>query len=381
MDEFPSFPCDFYMNDIQRGVEMKYLSVLIKPISSSCNMECRYCFYYDIANNRSIKNYGKMSYETMYTLVEKMLSIGETATITFAFQGGEPTLAGISFFEEFIVLVKKKRKKQTIFYTIQSNGLLIDEQWITLFKENQFLVGISLDGYKSIHNYFRKTKRYEETYKKVKESIFLLQENEIEFNILSVLTNQLAKDPKKLFSFYVRNKLTHIQLIPCIPALGKEEDSFSLKPKQFARFYQKLFDLWIVEYNKGNYISISLFDNILSLFYGQKVSQCGILGSCTIQFIVESNGYVYPCDFYVLDAYCCGNIHTHSFEEIAKSQVAKQFLIEDKRICDACMMCKFISICNKNCKRMNFSYYTKDYCGYKELLYYMEANLYKLRMK
>lgn len=348
----------------------KHVSFLIKPASSLCNMRCRYCFYYDVADHRNVRSFGIMKEETMKVLVDKALELGDDSDISFHFQGGEPTVAGLVFFEKFVSYVRQKKTNQTVHYALQTNATLLDEKWIDFFYKNKFLIGVSLDGYQEMHNYFRKDCQNKDTYKTVMNSIKLLREKNVDFNILTVLTNTLARHPQKLFSFYKNNGLKFIQFIPCIPGLEEEKNDFSLTPRSFAGFYKSFFDLWKKELFLGNYISVSLFDNVISLYEKGIAHQCGILGNCSPHLVVESQGNIYPCDFYVLDKYCCGNIVNDNLIDIIYSKPMSVFFKEDKRYCESCNTCPFVRMCHKNCKRLNIAYYDEHYCGYREFLEY-----------
>ena len=162
-----------------------------------------------------------------------------------------------------------------------------------------------------------------------------------------------------------------MQLIPCLPGFDDEEgDEFSLTPEAFASFYKAFFRLWTEDFRRGHYMSVTLFDNVIPLFRGYPPQQCGMLGRCAPQFVVESNGDVYPCDFYVLDQYRCGNVQTDSLEDMATCDAVKTFLAEPCRDCSQCATCPFERICHKNCKRLNVAYYRQDYCGYRDFLEY-----------
>ena len=350
---------------------MKFISFLIKPASSLCNMRCRYCFYNDVINHRKIKSYGIMTEDTMYALINEALDYDDNTDITFAFQGGEPTLAGLTFFESFVKYVNRNLKNQKIHYVLQTNGILLNEEWCDFFKSNNFLIGVSLDGFKSMHNYFRKNAVYEDTFKQVFKSINMLKKKQVDFNILTVLTSSIAKHPQKLFNFYKANNLKYIQLIPCLPGLEENHTDFSLDPRQFTYFYKNFFDLWLKEYEQGNYISVILFDNLIAMFAGYHPHQCGMLGYCSPQYVIESNGDVFPCDFYVLDQYRCGNIKYDTITSLTNSIPMINFRAESRRECKKCIDCSFKKICNRNCKRLNVAYYDDNYCGYREFLEYV----------
>ncbi len=348
---------------------MSNYSYLIKPASSACNLKCTYCFYHDVASQREIKSYGNMSESTQNAIIEKTLGVEENAFISYAFQGGEPTLAGLSFFKSFIDKVNLlKKPRQSILYSIQTNGILLNDEWVKFFKENSFLVGLSLDGFKENHDYFRITNQNSDTYSNVYKSLELLRRYQVEFNVLTVLTDQLAKQPLKLYNFYKEKKMTHIQLIPCLPEMNSFSSLFALTPKRFASFYKTFYDLWVDDLKKGDYMSVGLFDNIIPMYRGLPPQQCGMVGNCAFQFVIESDGSVYPCDFYVLDEYKCGNINTESIREISKNKIIHSFIQEPKRMCTECSTCPFLELCHGNCKRLNVTYFDEEYCGYKEFL-------------
>lgn len=344
---------------------MERSSYLIKPASSLCNMNCKYCFYSDVSHNRNDYSKGIMKKHIVDKLIEKALY--DSRNITFAFQGGEPTLAGIEYFEYFINRVNEKKNNHTIQYAIQTNGLLIDKEWIKIFKDNRFLVGVSIDGFKKNHDNIR-LKQGEGTFDKVMNTIKLLKENKIDYNILTVVTSSLSKYPNEVYNFYKKNNINHIQFIPCLPELDKSTENYDLKPREFYSFYKAIYNLWKKDIIDGKVISISLFDNLAMLFKGIYPHTCGMLGQCQLQMIIEADGSIYPCDFYALDQYKLGNIAEDEVSLIRKSQVLHQFLNEEKRYSKLCGECKFNNVCHGNCKRMNIVYFDDNYCGYQQFL-------------
>lgn len=353
-----------------------HLSYLIKPASSLCNMVCKYCFYANVANSRNCYSYGIMKTKTMANIIEKTLNNSDE--ITYAFQGGEPTMAGLAYFEAFVGEVNKRKKQQVIHYSIQTNGINLNDQWLDFFKKHNFLVGISLDGFKANHDRVRLRDNDQGTYDQIIANIKKMKSLQINYSILTVVTRQLARQAKQLYNFYKKNNLEFIQLIPCLPELDKSTDDFYLTPKLFAHFYHELFSLWYSDVVKGKYISISLFDHLLIIFKGQAPTMCGLLGMCSIQYVIEANGNVYPCDFYCLDKYLLGNINSNSLNEIRRCNNALRFLNESKRTCQLCRDCKFKKLCNGNCKRMNVVYFDDKYCGYQILLEKTYQKLYQL---
>lgn len=353
---------------------MKSLSLLIKPVSSSCQMTCTYCFYKDVAGRRSCEDYGFMKPDVVEALLDRVFQAAdESAVITFAFQGGEPLLAGLAFYERFVVSVQQRcQSKQTIRYAIQTNGYNLHAAWCSFFRKYDFLVGISLDGWRKQHDAFRRINGAG-TYAEVMRSIQLLRRSKVSFNILSVLSRQLAKEPRKLYAFYKEHGFAHVQLIPCLAPMREAYSQYSLTPELFCQFYRSFFDLWLQDVYQKHYWSVSLFDNLLLLLQGGEPLTCGMMGECRFQYVVESDGSLYPCDFYVLDAYRCGNVLNTDLDAARGCEQAAAFLSgkEEKH----CHACPFQPMCHGNCKRLRSTFLDETQCGYQQFLLYAYPKL------
>jgi len=224
---------------------MKHLSVLIKPVSSACDMRCKYCFYHDVSAHREVRSFGNMKEDVMEKIIDQIfIDLDDGDAMTFAFQGGEPTLAGLSYFEHFVAYVKAQKKQVKLEYSIQTNGLTIDEDWCSFFKANDFLVGLSIDGPKAFHDENRYDTQKMGTYKRVMRTKALFDRYEVEYNVLCVLTKQIAKHPQKIFNFLLKENIKYVQFIPCLDDLDAKSGSpFALDPEHFASFYDVLFKL------------------------------------------------------------------------------------------------------------------------------------------
>ena len=332
---------------------MPPVSLLIKPASSNCNMRCKYCFYHSLAENRNVRSYGIMDIETLEILVEKTLNFSDV-TCTFAFQGGEPTLAGLYFFEKLIEFQRKYNKKGIkINNTIQTNGMVIDEEWAKYLSDNNFLVGLSLDGTKDIHDMNRVDSRNKGTFNRVMKTVDLFNKHKVEYNILFVVNSGVARRITKIYNFFKRNGFRFIQFIPCLDPLGEQPGRFpySLTPERFADFLKTLFDAWYTDIKNGNMISIRYFDNLVGMIMGYPPENCGMSGICQVQFVVEADGGVYPCDFYVLDEWCMGNLKTQELDELRESQAARDFVEVSRYIDPKCRQCKWVNLCRGGCRR------------------------------
>lgn len=282
---------------------IKSLSIMIKPSSSNCNMQCEYCFYHDISNKRMQNSYGFMNFKLLKIIVQKALREVEEEC-TFAFQGGEPTLVGIDFYKKLLEYEQKYNQKNIkINNVIQTNGLVIDEEWAHFLVQNNFLVGISLDGPKDIHDLYRVDNQGEGTFQRIIKAIHLLDQYHVKYNILTVVTTQVARHIHKIYKFFKSKNFTYLQFILCLDPLQENPGQYpySLTPERYGKFLKILFDLWYQNIVKGHIISVRYFDNLLQLLMGYPPEVCGMSGHCACQFIIEANGSVYPCDFYVID--------------------------------------------------------------------------------
>ena len=350
---------------------MKKSGYLIKPASALCNLKCRYCFYNDLVKDTPSTHFSIMDEKVVDAIIEKTLGEDKELEVSYLFQGGEPTLAGQSFFNDcFKKRDEKKSKNQIVNYAIQTNGTTINEQWVRIFKENDFLVGVSIDGYQENHDHSRIDKNDHPTFDAIIKNIELLRKHKVPFNVLTVLTKKLSKSPEKLYRFYKDYKIEHVQIIPCLPILEEKVLDDELSPHDYSSFYKVFFDLWYMDFMLGSYMSVNLFENIIPMFKNIPPRQCGMLGYCSFQHVIEFDGSVYPCDFYVLEKNRSGNILTDEIQSIRKSSAAVNFLGERKELRPICKACKFKTMCYGNCKRESVVLFNDEFCGYQDFLEY-----------
>ena len=328
---------------------MPPLNLLIKPASGRCNMRCRYCFYADETSRRAVRDYGLMTEETLEIMIRKALAAAE-GSCTFGFQGGEPTLRGLDFYRRVVALQKQYNVHGVrIDNALQTNGLLLDEEWARFLADEKFLVGLSIDGMAGVHNKNRLDGKGEGTLTRVLAAANLLKAHNVTFNILTVITNDTADKLDLIYDFFARHGLRWQQYIPCLDAFG--ENQGWLTTEKYAQFLKKLFDRWAADVQQGRFIYIRQFENYVGMLLGQPPENCGMTGCCGMQYTVEADGSVYPCDFYVLDDYRLGSFVTDDFAALDEKRRALRF-VEDSAQKDAeCLKCRYYALCRGGCRR------------------------------
>ena len=332
---------------------MPAISLLIKPASSSCNMRCEYCFYSDVAASREVANYGVMSDETIEVIVQKVFAYADTLA-SFGFQGGEPTMAGLDFFKKVVALQKKYNTKRIqVNNAIQTNGLNIDDEWAEFLHKNKFLVGLSLDGNKIVHDKYRIDAHKEGTFDRVLNAAKIMDKHKVEYNILTTVTIDVANNIEKIYYFFKKQKFNYLQFIPCLDELksGQGLHGYSLTPEAYGEFLIRLFKMWYVDINTNKPISIRYFDNLVTMVGGYPPESCGMSGSCSCYYMIEADGSVYPCDFYVTDEWRIGNVMTDEWDEMTNTETAKRFVAISRQVAPACKSCEHAQLCRGGCRR------------------------------
>ncbi|MBQ9530676.1 MAG: anaerobic sulfatase maturase [Eubacterium sp.] len=319
------------------------VNLLIKPSSSLCNLKCEYCFYNDISQRRNNFSFGFMSEETIENVIKKAVAFSDRE-LTLSFQGGEPTLIGLDFYKKVIEIEKKYNTKNIIINNaLQTNGVGIEESWADFFNENNFLIGISLDGIKETHNKNRSS------FDKVMKTVGLFKSKNVQFNILTVVNNETANRAEEIYRFYRENGFDYIQFIPCIEPYEKENQF--LDAEKYGKFLTETFNLWYEDINKGREVHIRQFENYIEMLFGYPPESCGMSGICSIQYVVEADGGVYPCDFYVLDEYKLGNLNSDSFSDIDMKRRNIHFIENSYSLNIKCRDCRYFSLCRGGCMR------------------------------
>lgn len=333
---------------------MRIVNFLIKPASSACNLRCRYCFYADAAQNRTQASMGRMTRDTAELLIRRAFeAIEPGGVVTFAFQGGEPTLAGLDFFQDFVAYARKHLPpKVSLQFSIQTNGILLDDSWVRFLKREQFLVGLSLDGCRDIHNHNRVDPAGDGTWGICMGALERLKQEKVDVNALCVVTGTCARHPQKVYTTLKKLGFSYLQFIACLDPIAEPRGQrpWSLSPQAYGRFLCQLFDLWYRDWETGNYRSIRLFDDYIHILLGDGFSTCATCGNCGGYFVAEADGSLYPCDFYALDQWCLGDLNTAPLEQLRRGEVYTSFLLSGKPIPEECSACRWRNLCNGGCK-------------------------------
>ena len=340
------------------SIQLPAFHIMAKPVGSRCNLACDYCFYV-----RKMELYPKstfcMSDEVHEAYIRQLLKAHTVPQVTVAWQGGEPTLMGLDFFRRSLEFQKKYAKPGTrIENTFQTNGILLDDEWCRFFHENNFLIGLSMDGPKELHDFYRKDNGGHGTFERVMQAARLLQEHTVEFNILCTVNAKNADHPLNVYRFFRDElKAQYIQFIPIVERdneTGFEEGNTvtarSVRPDQWGRFLIEIFDEW-VKRDVGQMFVLN-FDGALAGWLGMAGTVCVFGRTCGLGMALEHNGDLYSCDHFVEPKYFLGNILKTHLAELAASAKQRKFG-EDKRdtLPRFCQKCDFLPVCNGECPK------------------------------
>ena len=342
------------------------IHVLAKPSGATCNLACSYCFFLDkelLYPNSKFR----MTEETLEAYIRQLIASHRSNRVTVAWQGGEPTLMGLEFYRKAIEYQKKYRQPGMVFEnTMQTNGTLLDDEWCQFFKENDFLIGISIDGPRVLHDAHRVDKGGAPTFDKVMRGLRLLQKHGVEYNILVTVNRLTADHPKEVYRFLRDEARTEwIQFIPVIERMnpggfnliqqGEQVSHRSVRPEQFGRFLIQVFDEWV--HNDVGKIYVQTFEAALRNWLRMPTSgMCVFEKTCGYGLALEHNGDLYSCDHFVEPDYLLGNIKQEHILELVSSDEQYKFG-QDKYdgLPKYCLECPVLFACNGECPKNRFS--------------------------
>ena len=343
--------------------------VMLKPAGSLCNLRCKYCYYLEKDKlYKQCKNH-VISDELLEKFIKEYIEAQTTPQVLFTWHGGETLMRPISFYKRALELQRIYGRGRQIDNCIQTNGTLLTDEWCQFFKDNNFLVGVSIDGPQEFHDEYRRTATNKPTFVKVMNGINLLNKHGVEWNALAVVNDYNADYPLEFYRFFKQIGCKYIQFSPIVERVVKREDGltlapgmqggdagladFSITPEQWGNFLCTIFDEW-VHNDVGEYF-VQLFDATLANWVGQAPGVCILAEECGHAGVMEFNGDVYSCDHFVYPEHLLGNLHTKTITEMMYSDQQNKFAKMKKQMLpQQCKECKFLFACHGECPKNRF---------------------------
>ncbi len=350
----------------QKMTSRKASSLLIKPVGSACNLRCLYCYYLDKSTLYE-NNQPKMDDDLLELFVKQYIDANDVSEITFNWHGGEPLLAGLDFYRKAIKLQQKYANGKLIHNTLQTNGTLLSDDWARFFKDNGFLIGVSIDGPKVIHDGFRNANGGEETWQKVIQGIERLYRNNVEYNTLSTINHLSENQGLSIYQFLKQCGTNYMQFLPVLEHVNRstkritnpddndsEPTDWSVTADGFSRFMCDIFDYW-VKHDVGCYF-VQFFDVTLANYAHLPSGFCAFNETCGNNAVIEHNGDVYLCDHFVYQSHKVGNIKEKPLREILSDERFFTFGIEKrKQLPKQCLKCDYNFACHGGCPKHRFA--------------------------
>lgn len=343
---------------------------MAKPTGAICNLDCKYCFYLERENLYPGTQKWAMPDDVLERFIRDHIRSQNTPEVTFAWQGGEPTILGVRFFEKAVELEKKYSGGRTIMNTIQTNGILLNDEWGEFLAGNGFLVGISIDGPSLIHDKYRVFKGGQPSFDQVMSGLSYLKKYGVEFNTLTCVHRDNSYEPVEIYHFLKEIGSNYMQFIPVVERRRASTDSlhtgpdepedgissvtdWSVEPLQYGRFLTGVFDEWVRE-DVGQYF-VQIFDVALQIWYGQQATLCVFREACGSALALEHNGDVYSCDHFVNPENKLGNIMDNSLARIVDSEQQVEFgRSKLTTLPQYCRECAVRFACNGECSKNRF---------------------------
>lgn len=346
--------------------------VLAKPIGPICNLDCKYCFYLEKEALYPQVAKWAMREEVLESYVRQYIEAHDTPVVHFAWQGGEPTLLGVDYFRRLVEFEKKYANGKRIENAFQTNGVLLNDAWAEFFKENEFLIGISIDGPRELHDAYRVDKGGQPTFDRVLRGLETLKRHSVEFNTLTTVHRANADFPLEVYRFLKEVGSRYMQFIPIVERMAQQTSAdglqliapdfagqarvapWSVEPRQFGRFLCSIFDEW-VRGDVSRYF-VQLFDVSLEMWTGMEASLCVFRRTCGSALAMEHCGDVYSCDHFVYPANRLGNIMDTPLESLVTMEQQRQFgEAKESSLPRYCRECEVRFACNGECPKHRFA--------------------------
>lgn len=344
------------------------LYVMLKPAGSICNLRCKYCYYLEKGNLYHDDRNHVMSDALLEKFTKEYIEAQTTPEILFTWHGGETLMRPISFYKRALQLQRIYGRGRHIDNCIQTNGTLLTDEWCEFFRENNFLVGISIDGPQEYHDEYRKSGTGRPTFRQVMKGIDLLNKHGVEWNAMAVVNDYNVEDPLGFYHFFKDINCKFIQFSPIVERITRRDDGLKLAPgmqesgeladfsitaEQWGDFLCAIFDEW-VKNDVGEYF-VQLFDATLANWVGVMPGICSMAQECGHAGVMEYNGDVYSCDHFVYPEFRLGNIHEKTITEMMYSQKQSDFAkMKSVRLPQQCKECKYLFACHGECPKNRF---------------------------
>ncbi len=372
---------------MKKGAASRPFSLLIKPASADCNLRCNYCFYLAKGRLYPSGQAHRMHEKLLEQIISSYLATDQQA-YSFSWQGGEPTLMGLDFFRKVVDYQRRYSPSGAVLSNgLQTNGTMLTKEWAQFLARHQFLVGVSLDGSESIHNQYRISASGKGSYPSVIEGIDNLKHNHAEFNILTLVNQANIDRPIDVYRF-LRDDLRcyYHQYIECVEfdSSGRLME-FSITGPQWGNFLCHIFDEW--SRHDTNRVSVRLFDSIITTLLGKTPTMCTFGRDCRHYLVVEFNGDVYPCDFYVDHDMKLGNVLEDDWQTLVSAQRYADFGRRKRVLNQACRDCSFVELCAGDCQKNRLTRNSEPYSksvlcdGWKEFFQHAMPTFNKLVKK
>ena len=342
--------------------------VMLKPAGSLCNLRCKYCYYLEKRKLYQQNPNNIISDHMLEKFIKEYIEAQSTPQVMFTWHGGETLMRPIAFYKRALELQRIYGRGRQIDNCIQTNGTLITDKWCEFFKENNFLVGVSIDGPQEFHDEYRRTSMGQPTFLKVMAGIKLLNKHKVEWNALAVVNDFNADYPLDFYNFFRDIECRYIQFSPIVERIVNRPDGltlapgmtpggtltdFSVTPEQWGNFLCTIFDEW-VKTDVGTYF-VQIFDSTLANWVGEQPGVCTLAKECGHAGVMEFNGDVYSCDHFVYPEYRLGNLATRTITEMMYSEQQNQFArLKHQLLPQQCRECQFEFACHGECPKNRF---------------------------
>lgn len=357
----------FAYPEVDNHGQMEFpISIMAKPAGPSCNLACEYCYYLDKRLMFPANSGCNMSDEVLEQYIRKYIEVQCGDTVDFVWHGGEATLRPLSFYRRAVELQKLYSNGKTITNSLQTNGTLLNGEWCRFLHENNWLVGLSVDGPQRFHDEYRRTGAGKPTFQSVMKAIRLLQQYRVKWNAMAVVNDYNADAPHEFYRFFKNIGCGFIQFTPIVERIGADNrqvsgdadnaqlSPMSVSPEKWGDFLCRLFDLWVTS-DVGK-VFVQVFDATLANWMGVKPGLCTLDKTCGHALAMEHNGDIYSCDHFVFPDYRIGNILTDPIATMLQSPVQVAFSQRKQAALPAqCKGCRWLFACNGECPKNRFA--------------------------